>query len=147
QVDDPVSYGYFWSRLQPLLGDAKHLYLSADGVFNKINCATLFDNASGQYVADRMDIVLVSNLLDLTRDRTKTSSASTAMLVGAPDYRLDARQTLAAVAGEGTRGTVFTNAFRSGFSPLPGTQVEVAEVGQLLKEKQWQVNALMQREA
>lgn len=147
QLEDPHSYVNFWSRLQPMLGDVKQLYLSADGIYNKINCATLFDNASNQYVTDRMQLVLVSNLLDLTRPQRQGRKATEALLVGAPDYRLDARQSLAAMRGNGGQGNVFTDIFHAGFAPLPGTQAEVTEVGRRLKEKNWNAVVVTGREA
>ncbi|CAN0304393.1 unnamed protein product, partial [Phaeothamnion confervicola] len=85
QVEDTYSYNAFWKPLQPLLGSAKRIYFSPDGVYNSINPNTLLNTDTKHYVLDDTELVLVSNTADILRPAIPSPSKR-AVLIGFPDY-------------------------------------------------------------
>ena len=84
-----MTYFNYWKPFKDLLnsyGDIKKVYFSADGVFNKINLAGLWDPESGNYVIDEYDIHLMSNTKDMLFMEREIPRMISATLVGYPDF-------------------------------------------------------------
>lgn len=148
KMADKYSYKYFWEPIDQRIDKNKSIFLSADGVYNQVNVETLKDDA-GQYIIDKNDIVLLSNTKDIVifrnkekekKDKEATENldflVSTAALFGNPDFTSDIESTL----GE-SKNTV------SSFEALPGAEKEVKELNDILKEKNWNTETYIQKEA
>lgn len=121
---DTYSYDQFWARIDPALTGKKTLYISADGVYNQISLNTL-KKPSGEYLLNRFDIVLVGNSKDVIalKSQKPVVVKKNAFLLGFPDYGGDA------------------------VASLPGTKVEVENIGKILKTGGYQTTPYLQKAA
>ncbi len=119
RVPDPYSYDAYWKPLREVLGAYSTIYLSVDGVYNQINLEAI-PIGNDKYVIDNSNIVLVSNTKDIWARKTRTREVQQekrASMFGNPNFYLTAS------AGD--------------ISALPGTEVEVRELKNLLRTKGW----------
>ncbi len=121
---DGYSYDQFWARIDPSLSGKKTLYISADGVYNQISLNTL-KKTDGDFILNRYDIILVGNSKDVIGLKSQKTGASkkTAFLLGFPDYGGDA------------------------VASLPGTKLEVENIGKILKIGGYQITPYLQKAA
>jgi CHAT domain-containing protein/Flp pilus assembly protein TadD len=123
--DDPGAYTQFWGRIEKAAAGKNKLYLSLDGVYNQVSMNTLKD-ASGKYLVDTKTLVLVGNSKDVIKLKTaaRPPAKKTATLFGYPDYGQD-----------------------EVIPPLPGTKVEVENIGKTLRAGGYNVTSYMENEA
>ena len=164
-------YQAFWKPLEPVLGSARMVYVSTDGVLNQVALGVVPDNA-GQLLMEKYDLRIVSSTKDVLRQR-KAETGNTAMVMGNPLFGLGEAQQRVALREmqteqrEKTEKTAKAAAaepvllasaeqrsrdLRGGtLKPLPGTQKEAETVFRLLEEQHWDVglytgeNALEER--
>lgn len=137
KIDDPYSYNAFWQPIKSILGSAKRIYFSPDGVYNTINPNTLYNPATDRYVLDDTELVLVSNTADILRPAVPSLSKR-AVLVGFPDYNSGVTTTAARQPTEFVllkKDSVQRFMNGNNISELPGTRVEVNAIESLLKPK------------
>lgn len=132
KLENLRSYDQYWKQIDEQLNDTKRIYLSSDGVYNKININTLYDTDNKEYVFDKYAIDLLSNTKELTEERTtnQTPQTSKASIFGFPDYELGSAMTTASAAST-ERG------FESGISSLPGTLTEINNIAKELDQNFW----------
>lgn len=121
---DTYSYDQFWARIDPTLSGKKTLYISADGVYNQISLNTL-KKTDGDYLLNRYDIILVGNSKDVIalKSQKPVASKKNAFLLGYPDYGGDA------------------------VAALPGTKLEIENIGKILKTGGYQTTPHLQKAA
>jgi CHAT domain-containing protein len=124
KIADQYSYDQFWAKIEPALAGKKTIYVSPDGVYNQINLNTL-KSASGNFLINQYDFVLVGNSKDLVnlKSAKATTSKKNAFLLGFPNYGGDA------------------------VAALPGTKVEVEGISGILKLGGYKVTLSEQNEA
>ncbi len=117
------AYRLLWGEVDSLLPrGVKAVYFSPDGVYYRVNVATLYDGVS--FVGDRYEVRYVASSRRLLRGGVGVRGGRAAV-VGAPDFY-------------GTSGEVRTPGVRSvryfagGIPPLPGAEAEVRRVAMLL---------------
>ena len=123
KLPETISYGVFWEPIQKEIGQYATIYLSPDGVYNILNLEAI-STPDGRYVIDNSNIVLVSNTKDLYLRKVKSKIAgasNNATMFGNPTFYLSAS----------TEKTI---------ASLPGTEKEVNELQDLLKQKGWKTN-------
>lgn len=135
------SYRVFWQPLESLLADIQTIYLSADGIYNKINLSTIYDPDKREYLGSRFEFILLSNLREITLNNTPFSQPSkSAALFGFSDF-----------GDRKVNSQKGQNVLRSSASSLqsilsdeipllPGTKVEVEQVDKIIKEAMWASN-------
>ncbi|WP_109833202.1 tetratricopeptide repeat protein [Reichenbachiella versicolor] len=133
KMDNLRSFDQFWSAIDKEIEDIDNLYVSADGVYNKINVNTLFDPRKKEYVFDKYSIYLLSNTRELVENKEEIKARQTrnhATVFGYPDYEMGGISdvTIAAVS----RG------FENGVSELPGTLVEINNITNTLSRGGWE---------
>lgn len=135
---DTISHRYFWQPLAQALPTAQTLYISCDGVFNKINFNSIQDPSTKKWVVDDYSIRLLSNTREITETHlSENRSSSVASTFGYADFNL--KETDKATANS-TRATRF--GFEGAEIPmLPATEKEVNLLNEVLKEKNWTVNS------
>jgi len=140
--NDTLSYKYFWQPVEKVLPPTKKLYVSSDGIFNKINLNTIQNPRSGEWVLDKYEIRLLSNTKELTESHpSMLKPSSVGSVFGYADFNL--AETDKALS-TGKRATATRFGFEGGDIPmLPATEKEVNLLHDLLQEKQWTVNAFM----
>ena len=140
-VKDSMSYRLFWEPLARELGVARTLFISCDGVFNKINLNCLQDPKTKTWVLENYTIRLLSNTRELAEKNPVIASTPTASIFGYADFNL---LNTPGVTREGTN----RYGFEGGEIPmLPATEKEVNLVQEVLKQKQWAVQTFTLKEA
>ncbi len=139
KVADKKSYDVFWKSIdEKLPKDLSNIYLSADGIYNKVNIATLLDSETNQYVVEKYDIRLLSNTKELVETIPEESSALDAQIFGFPKYNLEQ------ITAEEGSGLIDEGGMRYTFgdkvSELPGTLEEINNISAILDQKAWNYN-------
>ncbi|MBS1681145.1 MAG: CHAT domain-containing protein [Bacteroidetes bacterium] len=122
KLADQFSYKVYWEPIQKQIGQYATIYLSPDGVYNQINLEAI-PTPDGKYVIDNSNIVIVSNTKDLylRKNKSRTQASNTATMFGNPKFYLTASS-------------------NRSISDLPGTEKEVNELEELLKQKGWKTS-------
>ena len=128
-VDDDLSYHFFWAPLEKCLKGKTRIYFSADGVYHKVNVNTLRDPSSRKFLIEKYDIVYLLNPIQFLENKTPLSRARRdAVLMGDPVFDVD-------VTSPRERSVEFTH-----FAGLPGTQEELRAIDKLLKKHSWKTS-------
>ena len=129
EVDDVLSYRFFWKPIERALVGKTKIYLSSDGVYHKINVNTLRDPQTGQYLLEKFDIVHLLNPIQFLENKTPLNrSKRNAVLMGDPVFDVD-------LNSPRERSVEFNH-----FSGLPGTQEELRAIDKLLKGQAWKTS-------
>ena len=142
KLENPRSYDQYWSKIDRALIGTKRLFLSSDGVYNKININTLYDPDNKEFVFDKYSIYLLSNTRELVEEEATESDdliATEATIFGYPDYELGGPVMVSEAATE--RG------FDNGVSELPGTLTEITNITHTLEENAWKYDIFQREEA
>lgn len=141
QIEDQHSYQQFWKRIGASLGGIKKVYFSADGFYHSINLQGLYNRESGNYLADELEVQLVTSTRSLLQ-KDSQPMISDAALFGFPDYNgKQANEPIAEVEEQlenVSQGLLQAQRFFTinEILELPGTRKEIAEIEQLLEQKQ-----------
>ena len=129
KLPDTYSYKVYWEPIQKQVGQYATIYISPDGIYNQINLEAI-PTPDGKYVIDNSNIVIVSNTKDLYLHKIKSraQSSNTATMFGNPKFYLSAS------ANQSIAG-------------LPGTEKEVNELQDLLKQKGWTTSEFIENSA
>jgi CHAT domain-containing protein len=129
KLPDAYSYKIFWEPIQKEISQYATIFLSPDGIYNLINLESIA-TPDGKYVIDNSNIVIVSNTKDLylRKLKTRAQASNTATMFGNPKFYLTAS----------TDRSV---------PDLPGTEKEVNELQELLKQKGWRTSEYVETEA
>ncbi|WP_258103149.1 CHAT domain-containing protein [Marinoscillum sp. MHG1-6] len=143
KVQDTKSYAAYWEMVARSIGkNTSEIYLSADGVFNKVNITTLYDPDQKEYVLDKYKIRLLSNTRELAEPTGAENSNNMALLFGYPKYNLTAAEqakTASLITDEETRYS-----FGENVSELPGTLEEINNIESILAGNQWTYQKYLQ---
>lgn len=137
KVKDLDSYASFWESISSKLHGVKTLYLSPDGLFHQINVNTLFDENNNQYVGDQLKIVQVVSTKSLLKPKKKSKKNKKALLIGRPDYDLDAFNTDPNKSKNsiGQERALSREQITQGeIADLPGTELEIRNIENVLKK-------------
>ena len=140
--NDTLTIRQVWYPLAKRLTGVQRIYVSSDGVMNKINLSGLYDSHAKAYLVDQLDIRLVSNTSELV-SRSAGNPVRDARVFGYPDFNLNDHRE---VPSGGLRNT---GGLLPGMSitDLPATQTELKTVTSILSSGQWKVAAFASREA
>lgn len=134
-IGNEISYNNYWKDFSEKLEGTKRVYLSADGIYNKINVNTLWDPKTQLSVIDELEVRFVSNTRELLENTTSIREVNNnAEIFGFPDFNVGidfesiAENSLSRTTGYG---------FKKGISPLPGTKVEVESIEKMLIANNW----------
>ena len=148
QQHDTLSFKHIWAPLLRELPTSQTLYISCDGVFNKINLNCIQNPANGRYTLDEYNIRLVSNTRELTEAHPSMKNPSAqASIFGYADFNLPGSNLASvAVTSGGKRASRF--GFQGEEIPmLPATKKEVTLLNDLLSTKSWKIDAFMLQDA
>jgi CHAT domain-containing protein len=149
EVENRRSHSIYWQPIQAILADTRTVYFSPDGVYNKINIATLLDAGTYQYLIDQINIRLVSNTKEILNAPKKLVPNKQATLLGFPNYAMggvNANLSGSSAPVEHLRAFDAPGS-QDGIPELPGTKEELLKINALLKNAQWQVKLFMQDQA
>ncbi len=142
KVEDTFSYNYFWASIDHVVKNKTRIYLSLDGVYNQINLNTLAD-ADGKFLVEKKNITILSNTKDLVPLKSNAHSPvkiMTGSLFGYPKYFIG-KERLKEILINKNRDVDFTTLDETdatGIIELPGTQIEIDQVKNILDSNHWQ---------
>ena len=146
RVPNDISYGVYWKPLEEKLKGVKTVYISADGIYNKININTLFNPFDRKFVLDEHEIILLSSTRDLLGKPALSATRNPAELMGFPDYKLGlTADSMGNDLPQSTRD--ISELFHKGIHPLPGTKEEVDSIQRILESNHWPVSLFTGRDA
>jgi CHAT domain-containing protein/Flp pilus assembly protein TadD len=130
---DDNSYPHYWEPIEAALNTKTKIYFSGDGVYHQLNLNTLRrpDNA---YLLQRYDIHYLLNPAQFLERQKTTFVSRKAILFGDPIF--DAGDTGEAKSRNSDDDT---------FAALPGTNVEVTRIDEILKSKAWSTSVYLKR--
>ena len=147
-VPNEASYNIYWRDFRDVFGNRNTVYISPDGIYNKLNLNTLWEPPSNEYLLDQVNIKLVSNLRELVEKEAAFASAvkNYAELLGFPDYQYDkyGDQRLMENSQPINNPNIL---FRNGIAELPGTKIEVENIDALLNKNRWETHTLLGEQA
>ncbi len=150
-----VAYQQYWRPIKEKLKGINKVYFSPDGIYNQMNLNILYNQETGKYVLDEIDIHLVTNTKDILQFNKQEKGKKTAKLFGKPAYNLKAEQHLTLALAYKNRSIPDSwvsdlesdKRKRSGYSDLPGTEAEVKSIDSLLTEKNWESKTYLGKDA
>jgi CHAT domain-containing protein len=145
-VVDSVSYGIFYKELDKALGDATKVYVSAKGIYNRINLQTLYDPETKKYLIETKEIVSVPDLNAIASLNEKGNTDNTAQLFGNPDFNYDFRKKVQ-VKTKPKQELIAKRFGLTSISDLPGTETELTEMVKSLTASNWKVKSYKRIEA
>ncbi len=149
-------YDVYWKKIDKKLEGINNIYVSPEGVYNKINLNSLISSKSGKYLIDETNIILITGVNDLVYSKRKKAPAALNVenrieLFGNPDFQsADDEKVLA--ASDNSINSPFekeelSRIYRGGISPLPGTKVEIDKIAAEFKKIEWKANILSNKDA
>jgi CHAT domain-containing protein len=145
--EDAVSYNEFWKPIAEKLTKIKKVYFSPDGVYNQISVNTLQNPETKKYVLDEIELHLLTNTKDLLSFGKSENKNYKAELLGYPIYDLQTQNENQARKRELEADTTRAFANFQKVSLLPGTKKEIEDISSILKEKNYGLQILSEKNA
>ncbi len=144
QLPDAISYGNFWMPLEKKIAGATTIYISCDGVFNKVNFNSLINPTTKKWIIDDFTVRQVSSTRELIERQAVPKENLTASLFGFADFNLGLPNT--ETSSKRTTGRSY--GFEGGEIPmLPATEKELEGIHSVLESKNWNVQSYEKNEA
>ncbi|RLD24712.1 MAG: hypothetical protein DRI71_01760 [Bacteroidetes bacterium] len=145
EIKDNLSFDVYWQRIDKMVKGVRTIYISADGVYNKININTIYDQKANQYVIEDYFVKYLSSTRDLLQTLAvkPVMSQQSILCLGDPAYDLNGKPGSPALLDDRQRSQLSMNQI----SPLPGTKKEISYIDSLLKANNWQVNSYLGSQA
>ena len=148
KIEDKDSYKAFWQVIDQKLAGKKKVYISLDGVYNKINLNTIL-TLSNKYVFEEKSIIILTNLAELSGLKSRKQTASkvrTAELYGAPKFDYDLSGSPESQQNK-TELSLPDGIKNIKIEPLPGSKAEVENIFRILNNNEWIPNLFLNEEA
>ncbi|MGI9553055.1 MAG: CHAT domain-containing protein, partial [Aurantibacter sp.] len=127
-VDDYNSYEQYWAQIdENILEGTEKVYISPDGVYNKINLNAIRNPKTKNYLIDDLAIIPITSTRDLI-DKTDTDASGALVLMGNPNYLWE---------GVEPPASDEESEIADYLDPLPGTDEEVSSIGELMTFGEW----------
>lgn len=145
QLVDTISYSVFFKDLKKYLKGINKIFVSPDGVFQKINLASLYDPSLKKYLQEKFEIYNIANISSIVNKNSRIGNPDLqADLFGYPDYEYDFKKNKSSV---NESEAVAKRYGLNNLSTLPGTKKEVEEISKELKAKLWNVDVYTEERA
>lgn len=148
QIEDSVSFQYYWQAIQNELSQVNTVYFSPDGAYYKINLNTLLNPTTGDYLLDAVEVRQLTSTRDLLLPEPALAGQhNDAILIGAPDFNLALEKIETSLDGLWGKSLVRDMQSSPQIVALPGTEREIEQIEQLLTENQWSTKKHLQQDA
>ena len=137
-------YNVFWKKINDKLEGISKVYLSPDGVYNKVNPNILINPETDKYLIEEKKICFLTNsknLVEVERYKTESQATTQATLIGNPNFDLPKKFIKSDSPKENfelNRALSFLPSKK--IASLPGTESEVKDITKDLEANKWQVN-------
>ena len=129
---DTSSFYNYWNKINSLTDNYSRIYISADGIYNKLNIGAIFNPLLKKYILEYKDIIMLSSLKEILKEpiRKKTNQLN-ASLFGDPQFEIKNDQ----IASLNNFNLIKfdTSIARIGTHPLPATKIEINQIEETLK--------------
>ncbi|MCE3228248.1 MAG: hypothetical protein K0S32_2799 [Bacteroidetes bacterium] len=143
QKHDTISYTAYFKNFEKSLKDINRVYVSADGIFQKVNLLGLYDPLSKKYVQENIEIFQTANIASIVNAKKENKSSTlSAVLFGYPDYDYDFKKKKA-LENKQVTAMVAKRFGLTNLSKLPGTKTEVEEINKELLGGKWSSTVYM----
>jgi len=142
QTTDTVSYAAFYKRIETALKGIEKIYVSSDGIYQKINLSGLYNPFTKKYLADDLEVYHVSNISSVASKQAANNPKLSASLFGYPDYDYDFKKKKI-IENKQVTQTVAKRFGLTNLAKLPGTKVEVEEISKTLDSYKWNSDVFM----
>jgi CHAT domain-containing protein/tetratricopeptide (TPR) repeat protein len=134
---DTLSFTNYWKPMSEKLAGSNRIFISADGVFNKINFNILQSFKTGRTVLEDYTLHLLSNTKELMERNASHGNGKNIHLYGFADFHLK----LGAdhVVHHTSKNVSRAFGFADEIPVLPGTDKEIREIGQLFSANQFNI--------
>ncbi len=153
---DKESFNLFWSKIYDKIKGIKKIYLSTDGIYNKINPLT-FIGPNDKYLLEEQDIQICNSTKDIIVSYYKTQKESnllnSAELFGNPDFILSSDRKKESPKKSKTKQSKDYSFISidsvSGFKlkNLPASEDEILNIAKFLHGKNWVVHTHLREDA
>jgi CHAT domain-containing protein len=144
---DEKSYNNYWEFLADKLIGKSQVFVVADGIYNKINLANLYDCKNHKYLVDNVNFSYLNSVRSLITETPKIKSEiKSAILMGDPSFNrdnLDDSNNTSFVVQRDFQIPLDTLSRGLNITPLPGTKDEINSIEGLLKAKKWTTTVFM----
>jgi CHAT domain-containing protein len=138
---DIESFNNYWKPFDSILTSFKKIYISPDGVYNKLNLGALFNTKNKKYLVEEKESTMVSSLAELiSEEKPILNKGLNAVLIGDPKFLLENDRIDQLAVLDSTRNRMI-------LSPLPGTKKEVVEIGSLLSKSKVKTSIFLNENA
>jgi len=145
---DTVSYNNYWLNVIEKISKDNKIYFIADGVYNKVNLNTLFNKTSKKFVLQESNVTYLSDLNSLIREENVKSS-NVVSLFGNPNF--DFNSTHSTVNKDNNLRYIQNEDLlelkSNDFSSLPGSEIEIEKVDEILNKKNFIINKFKSTDA
>ncbi len=157
RVPDAFSYDLYWKPIESLLlPQTTTVYVAPDGVYHKISLNSLLNPRTDRFIIEERTIRMLSSTRELFPSPS-VANRRAAYLLGDPYYRLENAPEDSLTAGEllvSTEPALRANLNALNYPieaeklyALPGTEQEIDQIAQLLRQRQWQTRTYLKSEA
>ncbi len=151
----------YLNKILSTVPSAKKIYISKDGIYNKINLGILINN-SNKYVFQDMDIINLSSIEDLKRkeecfttnspNSPNSKKLKKCVLFGNPDFNKETQIDTNNIAGlyiynEKILTQYLTRGYKSRWTNLPNTKFEINAVDKIFRSHKWETQVFMRENA
>ncbi|WNB18776.1 tetratricopeptide repeat protein [Marivirga arenosa] len=169
---DKISYENLWEWVDEKIPEnLDKLFISPDGIYNKININTLYSENLDQYLLEKENIRIITSSRDLIKqneipipktdlaidsagvnsdsvmiadDLDLRSNRPSLVLIGSPDFSLGRSEDEMNLTAE--RVGLMRN-FSGGIPRLPGTKKEINAIDSMTRSSNWQVRKYLEKDA
>ena len=141
---EDTSYNQYWKPLENQLEGIKDVFISLDGIYNKINLNTLKNSQTGKFILDEINLHYISSAQELINNHQSLEpNRSNSVLIGYPDFELSSEKSQ--IIAENIQNeylnfldhSIVMRSSGTTIQPLPGTLVEIEKL-----EKQFKTSFL-----
>ena len=132
--EDTISYNRYWKKIALATKDKTKLFLSSDGIYQLMNPYTFKNTSTNKYVLDETDLVRIATGRDLLNQSLNKGMINTSVFIGNPNFNMS-RKAINVKISERPVTAQMVSTKRSGFSMLPGTEIEVNAIATFAKTK------------
>jgi CHAT domain-containing protein len=156
---DKISYENLWEWVDQKIPEGlDKLFISPDGIYNKININTLYSENLNQYLLEKENIRIITSSRDLIKERkSEVDSIQTTeqtesdvqtfpslVLIGSPDFSLGRSDDNINLTAQNVG---LMRNFKGGIPSLPGTKVEINAIDSMTRANNWSVKKFLDEEA
>ncbi|WKV11015.1 CHAT domain-containing tetratricopeptide repeat protein [Marivirga harenae] len=156
---DKISYENLWEWVDEKIPEGlDKLFISPDGIYNKININTLYSEHLSQYLLEKENIRIITSSRDLIKNRKPKANSidkiqanesdfhefPSLVLIGSPDFSLG--RPADEMNLEAQNVGLMRN-FTGGIPALPGTKIEINAIDSMTRANNWSVKKYLDEEA